>query len=80
MTRSKEHTKIGDKLESIKTISKNLEEFKQNLKRNRIYFEEYQLANGKELLVFTGSSGYDIIGYSIRQQNRIITIEEIMDG
>lgn len=74
----------SDKHESIRSIlveiakrSRSWADFKNHLAKRSIYYEEIDLANGKQLLVFTGSSGYDIVGCSIRWQDGHFVVEEM---
>ena len=50
----------------------------KRLENNDISYEYYQLANCQMILVFTGGSGYDIVGVSAKMQNRRIELEDII--
>ena len=76
-TKSKNHDIIGHILEGIIDCSKSWEDLKKNIRANRIHFEEVILASGPELLVYTGSSGYDIVGYSIMLNEDEVSIKEM---
>lgn len=47
------------------------------LAANNISYEDYTLANGRILLIFTGSSAYDISGFSIMKKNNRFAIEDL---
>ena len=79
MTFSDSHLEICKTCEQIASKTKSIQQFAKELKLRGISYENCPLQTGRELLVFTGSSGYDIVGVSIRMVDRHICVEEI-DG
>ena len=74
---SNKHIEIKNKLYEIADIAHNINEYAAILKSENIPFEDYTLANGRQLLVFTGSSGCDIVGCSIMYKNKNAVIEDM---
>ena len=74
---SDKHEPTRNILMEIATHSRSWADFEGYLKRGSIYYEEINLANGKQLLVFTGSSGYDIAGCSVRRQDGHFVVEDM---
>ena len=76
-TYSNEHAEIKNKLYRIAGKAHNINEYAALLKVEKIGFEDIQLTNGRQLLVFTGSSGYDIAGCAIKYKNKKAIIEDM---
>ena len=77
MRYSDRHLEIYGICEHLAGNSKSLRKFGQALKAKKIPFEEVELASGKELLIFTGSSGYDVAGITVKMDGRQIVLEEM---
>lgn len=77
-TQSSKHHKMEELLQSFVDNSKNLSEFVKKLKANKISYEDCPLASGREIWVFTGSSGYDVVGISVKENNRKIVLTNII--
>ena len=77
MSSSKTHTVMKIMLQKFANESKNLTEYTKFLKANDITYEDYELANGRQITVYTGSSGYDIVGVAAKIKNGKIIIEDI---
>ena len=77
MTFSDSHLEIYETCEQIASKTKSIQQFAKELKLRGISYENHSLQTGRELLIFTGSSGYDIVGVSVRMVDRHIRVEEI---
>jgi len=79
-TKSSKHEEIKDILFEIAETTRSFEKYKELLRQRKIRFEEIELANGRELLIFTApSSAFDIIGCSVffNKYNKQIVIDEM---
>ena len=56
---------------------RNMDDLCCLLEANNIGYEDYTLANGRMLLIFTGSSAYDVSGFSIMKKNNRFVIEDL---
>lgn len=77
MRYSDRHLEIYEICERLAENSNSLFEFEKALKAKEIPYEEVELASGKELLIFTGSSGYDVAGITVKTNGRQIVLEEM---
>ena len=77
MRYSDRHLEIYEICERLAENSKSLFEFEKALKAKEIPYEEVELVFGKELLIFTGSSGYDVVGITVKTDGRQIVLEEM---
>ena len=77
MRYSDRYLEIYEICERLAENSKSFFEFEKALKAKEIPYEEVELASGKELLIFTGSSGYDVAGITVRMDGRQIVLEEM---
>ena len=76
-TYSEKHVATVDKVHKLSKTVKTIQELATLLKKNNIAFEALELASGCQLLIFTGSSGYDIVGVSVKNDCGKIVLEEI---
>ena len=74
---SDRHELTRNILREIAEHSRSWADFKGYLKKGSIAYEEINLANGKQLLIFTGSSGYDIVGCAVKRQRGHFVVENI---
>ena len=68
-------------VEQIVNQSDSMDEVAYRLKDQRIRFDEYNLASGRNFIILTGLEGYDIIGINVSNKpgssNEIIVSEII---
>ncbi len=76
---SEHHKQIGESINKVISETKTLDQIKKELKKIGVFGEDIQLANCRMINIFTGSSGYDIVGYSIIQRGNKISVEEMYD-
>ena len=77
-TQSDQHESIGTQIQQVVAAHRTLNDIKRVLKQVGIVSEDLQLANCRTLNIYTGGSGYDIVGYSIIQKGGKISVEEII--
>ena len=74
-SRSDKHDSIALRVKELADKAKTIGRLETMLETNKIYYESVNLASGKELLIFTGSSGYDIVGVSVRKAGGQLVVE-----
>ena len=79
MTYSDRHPLIAAKCSELAKGVRSMQDYAKALKSNKIPFEDYTLATGRELLIFTGSSGYDIVGLTAKMRGGRIVLDEMCD-
>ena len=77
MDYSPRHNEIKEKLQKIAESVHDIDGFAKSLKTNHIAYEDVTIANGRQLLIFTGSSGYDIVGCSVKCEYGHIIISDM---
>ena len=76
-TCSDTHKETLKKLINITREVHDLDTYARILKENKIAYEDYYLADGRQIAVYTGSSGYDIVGICAKQCGHGIALEAL---
>lgn len=74
---SEEHISRKQLVAELTYRARSMDDLCRLLETNKIGYEDYTLANGRMLLIFTGSSGYDVCGFSIMRKNNRFVIEDM---
>ena len=74
---SDRHEPTRNILIEIAERSRSWADFEGYLQKDSIAYEEINLASGKRLLIFTGPSGYDIIGCAVKWENGHFVVEDL---
>ncbi len=77
MEYSERHPIIKEKLEEFASQCKSLEQYARLIRRAGIPYQDITTASGRELLVFTGSSGCDIVGCCVKRVNGQIVVDDM---
>lgn len=74
---SEEHIPKKQLVTDLTYRARSMDDLCRLLETNKIGYEYYTLANGRMLLIFTGSSGYGVCGFSIMRKNNRFVIEDL---
>ena len=74
---SENHERIKAKLFEIGEQAESIDEFASLLDKEGIVYESISLTIGKELLIFTGDTSYQITGCAVRYWGKNADITEI---
>ena len=78
LTKSKSHDMRFRLVEQIVKESDSMDEVALRLRDQRIKFDEYNIASGRNFIILTGHGDYDIIGINISNRTGEIKVSEIV--
>lgn len=74
---SERHETTRNLLMEFAEHSRSWADFERYLKKDSIAYEEINLSSGKQLLIYTGSSGYSIFGCAVKWKNGHFVVEDL---